>query len=321
MEKFLDRLGEIFATIIILVMIVVGILWVTGCIDTSTEELIQKAIPYCYGVAAIIVTFKIIAVAFALRYEIKIAKLKNHLKDILAKRHSEDVPLKLEEVMDQELVPFIKAVKQMDEDDTNATMRVLQKRLHEVVENLAEQRVAEIKNNMAKDNDERIREINILSAGLSDVIERRNYLLDLEKEIKQKQEEDRKHRLDITQEYTMLVFSLAGTSVEDVEKVCDVVKLFIETGQVAANKDLHIPLNKILRNAELKQFVTNIIRYNEKDNLDGDSFLQTAFCEWFSGKKENIAKNYSVLPKDSLVSKDGVESDLERLRKDVNSKI
>ena len=80
MEKFLDRLGEIFATIIILVMIVVGILWVTGCIDTSTEELIQKAIPYCYGVAAIIVTFKIIAVAFALKYEIKIAKLKNDIR-------------------------------------------------------------------------------------------------------------------------------------------------------------------------------------------------------------------------------------------------
>ena len=93
------------------------------------------------------------------------------------------------------------------------------------------------------------------------------------------------------------------------------MKLFIETGQVSANKDLHIPLNKKLRNAELKQFVTNIIKYNEKDNLDGDSFLQTAFGEWFSGKKENIAKNYSVLPKDSLVSKDGVEADLERLRK------
>ena len=60
----------------------------------------------------------------------------------------------------------------------------------------------------------------------------------------------------------MLVFSHEGTPVEDVEKVCDVVKLFIETGQVAANKDLRIPLNKKLRNAELKQFVTNIIRYN-----------------------------------------------------------
>ena len=113
----------------------------------------------------------------------------------------------------------------------------------------------------------------------------------------------------------MPVFSHAGTPVEDVEKVCDVVKLFIETGQVSANKDLCIPLNKKLRNAELKQFVTNVIRYNKKDNLDGDSFLQTAFGEWFSGKKENIAKNYSMLPKDSLVSKDGVEADLERLHK------
>lgn len=56
---------------------------------------------------------------------------------------------------------------------------------------------------------------------------------------------------------------------------------------------------------------------SKKDSLDGDSFLQTAFCEWFSGKKENIAKNYSVLPKDSLVSKEGVEADLERLRKDL----
>ena len=128
------------------------------------------------------------------------------------------------------------------------------------------------------------------------------------------QEEEQKRRLAKTEEYTMLVFSLAGTSVENVEKVCDSVKLFIETGQVVANKDLYIPLNKKLRNAELKQFVTNIIKYNGKDNLDGDSFLQTAFCEWFSGKKENIAKNYSVLPKDSLVSKEGVEADLVVLK-------
>ena len=87
---------------------------------------------------------------------------------------------------------------------------------------------------------------------------------------------------------------------------------------MAANKDLYIPLNKKLRDAEVKQFVYNIIRYNGKDNLDAKSFLQTAFGEWFSGKKENIAKNYSVLPKDSLVSKDGVEADLDRLRKELH---
>jgi len=33
-----------------------------------------------------------------------------------------------------------------------------------------------------------------------------------------------------------------------------------------------------------------------KDNLNSVPFLQTAFCKWFSGKKENIAKNNSVLP-------------------------
>ena len=178
--------------------------------------------------------------------------------------------------------------------------------------------MAEIKQNMTKENEERIQEINVLSANVSDVLERREHLLNLEAEIKRCQEDERKKRLAKTEEYTMLVFSLAGTPVEDVEKVCDIVKLFIETGQVAANKDLYIPLNKKLRNAELKQFVTNIIRYNGKENLDAESFLQTAFCEWFSGTKENIAKNYSVLPKDSLVSKEGVEADLERLRKTYN---
>lgn len=143
---------------------------------------------------------------------------------------------------------------------------------------------------MTKENEERIQEINVLSANVFDVLKRREHLLNLEAKIKRCQEYERKKRLAKTEEYTMLVFSLAGTSVEDVEKVCGIVKLFIETGQVAANKDLYIPLNKKLRNAELKQFVTNIVRYNGKDNLDAGLFLQTAFCEWFSGKKEKYCQ-------------------------------
>lgn len=314
MAKFFDRLGDIFAVVAILTILVVGFLWITDSIDMSTKEWIQKAIPYCYGVAALIVIFKIIVLAFSMMYEVKIAKRKDILDEYYVKQKAGATSPKQDEVLEQELVPFIETVKQMPEVNSDAIIGVLQELLPEVVEKLVEQRVAEIRQDMAKDNDERVREINILSAGVSDVIERRNYLLDLEKEIKQKQEEDRRHRLDVTQEYTMLVFSLAGTPVEDVEKVCDVVKLFIETGQVPVNKDLYIPLNKKLRNAELKQFAYNIIRYNQKENLDAESFLQTAFGEWFSGKKENIAKNYSMLPKDSLVSKDGVEADLEELR-------
>ena len=37
--------------------------------------------------------------------------------------------------------------------------------------------------------------------------------------------------------------------------VSDIVKLFIETEQVSTNKNLCIPLNKKLHNAEVKQFV------------------------------------------------------------------
>lgn len=261
-------------------------------------------IPYCYLGAAIVVLYKLVALVFTSFYQIKIEKRKEYLDEILAWQKIEEASTQQGDMLEQELTPFIENVKRMPEGNTDAVIKEIQDRLPEVVQKLVDQRVAEIKQNMTKENEERIQEINVLSANVSDVLKRREHLLNLEAEIKRCQEDERKKRLAKTEEYTMLVFSLAGTSVEDVEKVCDIVKLFIETGQVSANKDLGIPLNKKLRNAELKQFVTNIIRYNKKDNLDGDSFLQTAFGEWLSGKKENIAKNYSVLPKDSKLSKE-----------------
>ena len=272
-------------------------------IDTERLELL-------YGVVALLLPDGVLD-----HFEIvKIEEEEDYLDEILAWQKIEEASTKQEDMLEQELTPFIENMKRMPEGNTDAVIKEIQDRLPEVVQKLVDQRVAEIKQNMTKENEERIQEINVLSANVSDVLERREHLLNLEAEIKRCQEDERKKRLAKTEEYTMLVFSLAGTSVEDVEKVCDVVKLFIETGQVAANKDLYIPLNKKLRNAELKQFVYNIIRYNGKENLDAESFLQTAFCEWFSGKKENIAKNYSMLPKDSLVSKDGVEADLTVLR-------
>ena len=117
-----------------------------------------------------------------------------------------------------------------------------------------------------------------------------------------------------TEDYVTLLFSLAKCSVEDVEKVWQVTKLFIESGHVVADKQFKIAHNKKLRNAELWQFAKNIVKYNQKGNLDVELYLTTIFGGWFTGNKENFAKNYSVLPKDSLVSKDGVEVDLMRLR-------
>ena len=314
MKKFFSILENIIGYTLFFAFTAFVILYFLGVIDEDTRMKVMGYIPYCYLGAAIVVLYKLVTLVFTSFYQIKIEKRKEYLDEILAWQKIEEASTKQGDMLEQELTPFIENVKRMPEGNTDAVIKEIQDRLPEVVQKLVDQRVAEIKQNMTKENEERIQEINVLSANVSDVLERREHLLNLEAEIKRCQEDERKKRLAKTEEYTMLVFSLAGTSVEDVEKVCDVVKLFIETGQVSANKDLCIPLNKKLRNAEVKQFVYNIIRYNGKENLDAESFLQTAFSEWFSGKKENIAKNYSVLPKDSLVSKDGVEADFVKLR-------
>lgn len=312
--KIIEKIVWIIAALAIAAVLAMVFIGAFANLDKDQFDW-SSYIPYFYGAAAVIVLYKIVVLYYTSFYQTEIdektgmlVSLDDEMKKFRANSQEDSLP-------DAKFEAIMEAVKQIPQTDTNAILTVLQERISSVVQTLVDQQVAEIKRNLMLENEKRMREISILSANVSDVLERREHLLNLEAEIKRCQEDKRKKRLAKTEEYTMLVFSLAGTSVEDVEKVCDIVKLFIKTGQVVANKDLYIPLNKKLRNAELKQFVTNIIRYNKKDNLDGDSFLQTAFGEWFSGKKENIAKNYSVLPKDSLVSKEGVEADLNRLQK------
>ena len=310
----IEKVINLIAVIAIIVVLVMVVLWFIG----YSQAYYQELVPFIAFAAFVFFGYKVIILILSYYYQTEISKIASKLD---AKRQKDDDHSKKENGEKIELSPIIETVKQMPEANSDAIIGMLQEHLPQVVQKLVDQRVIEIKRNMEKENEARIREINLLAADVSDVIDRRNYLIKLQNEIKLQQEEDRKNRLALTLEYTQLVFSLAGMFVEDVEKVCDVVKLFIETGQVSTDKDLCIPLNKKLRNAEIKQFVYNIIRYNEKENLDAELFLQTAFGEWFSGKKENISKNYNVLPKDSLVSKEGVEADLERLHTDVNSTI
>ena len=292
MVKLFKIIEKIVWVIAALAIVLVVIMMVYGII-ANTQQGWQKVIPYLYFAAFLFTVYKAVVIFFTSFYKIQITKRQEYL-DAIKGIGGEGGNAILNQ-----------------KEDQNKVRELLPKVVHDLVT----QQVELEKKRLAQENEKQLNEINAMRANVSDVMERREYLLNLEAEIKRCQEDERKKRLAKTEEYTMLVFSLAGTSVEDVEKVCDIVKLFIETGQVAANKDLYIPLNMKLRNAELKHFVTNIIRYNGKENLDAESFLQTAFCEWFSGKKENIAKNYSVLPKDSLVSKDGVEADLLNLQK------
>ena len=317
MKKVFQIIEKIVYGIAALAIVLVVIMMVYGAI-TNTQQGWQKVIPYLYLAVFLFAIYKAVVIIFTSFYKIQITKRQEYLDAIKGiGGEGGNAILNQKEDQNKDLEAIFDAVKQTPQADTDSIVSTLRERLPEVVQDLVTQQVELEKKRLAQENEKRLNEINAMSTDVSGVIERRDYLLKLEREIKRQEAENQVQRLKYTEEYTMLVFSLAGTPVEDVEKVCDVVKLFIETGQVAANKDLRIPLNKKLRNAELKQFVYNIIiRYNGKENLDAESFLQTAFGEWFSGKKENIAKNYSVLPKDSLVSKDGVEADWEHLRKE-----
>lgn len=314
MVRFLRLTEKIIGYTLVAVCFIVSVLAIIGQIDEDTVADKQGWIMFLYLTAIIVVIYKTVSFFCASFYQARIDRRKEEMH-FMAVELSKEIAVQNQSRMDTDsLMEVIDSAKRIPAANTDVLMAMLKERLPEVVQELVDKQVAEIRWNLEKEYEERMKEIRFLSAGISDVIDRRNYCLDIEKKIKEHQEEERKNRLALTLEYTTLVFSLAGSSVEDVEKVCDVVKLFVETGHVSANKDLLIPQNKKLRNAEVKQFVTNIMKYNQKENLDGDSFLQTAFGEWFSGKKENISKNYSVLPKDSLVSKEGLEADLELLR-------
>ncbi len=272
-------------------------------------------IPYFYGAAAVVVLYKIVVLYYTSFYQTEIDEKTGMLVSLDDEMKRFRVNSQEDSLPDAKFEVIMEAVKQIPQTDTNAILTVLQERIPAVVQTLVDQQVAEIKRNLMLENEKRMREINILSANVSDVLKRRDHLLNLEAEIKRCQEEERKRRLTNTEEYTMLVFSLAGTPVEDVEKVCDIVRLFIETGCIIADKEFSIAYNKKLRNAELKYLVNNIVKHNEKEHLDVELFLQTVFGEWFKVKdKGNISKNYNVLPKDSCVSKEGLEADMDRLR-------
>lgn len=311
MKKFFKIIEKIVYAIAAIAIVAVIVLIVLGASANMHIEW-QKYVPYMYLAAFLFAIYKALVIIFSSFYKIEITKREDIL-DVMNRTYvKNDIASQLEK--SPEVDAIIESMKDIPQKNADAVTAMLKERLPEVVQSLVMQQVELEKKRLAQENEKRLNEINVLSANVSSVMERRSYLMRLEKEVKQRQAEERQRRLKLTEEYTSLVFTIAGSSVEDVEKVCDVVKSFISSGQMSADKNLQIPLNKKLRNAEVKQFVANIIRYNQKENLDAESFLQTTFGEWFSGKKENIIKNYSVLPKDSLVSKDGVEADLVNLR-------
>lgn len=296
------------AVIMILALIAIS---VANSVDNIWDD-VRPYTSLLYGVAMLIVAFKAVILGVQMYLETKIEEKTKHLQTIIEKQQSQQV--EQERTVSGKLDKIINYIAAIPNTDTDAIVDFLKANLPNIVSNLVDQQVSYEKQKLALEYENREAELKRKSLTVDAIIERQDRIDKLNKAIQLREQQEREERMQKTEEYTMLIFSLAKTPVEDVEKVWQVTKLFLEPGHVLADKDSTIALNKNLRNAELKQYALNIVKYNRKENLDVESYLMTVFGEWFTGKKENISKNYNVLPKDSLVSKDGVEADLVRLR-------
>ena len=318
--KIIEKIvWALIAIAIILVFALVAISIVSN-VDNVWGN-VKSYLNYLYGVAMIVVAFKAVILGVQMYLETKIEEKTKHLQTIIDKQQSQQA--EQEKKVSGKLDKIINDIAAIPNTDTVAIVDFLKANLSNVVSTLVDQQVCQQvayeKQKLALEYEKKESELKRKSLTVDAIIERQERIEKLNQAIQQREQQEHEERMKNTEEYTMLVFTLAKTPVEDVEKVWQVTQLFLERGYVAADKDLRIAYNKNLRNAELKQFALNIVKYNRKENLDVESYLMTVFGDWFTGKKENISKNYNVLPKDSIVSKDGVEEDLELLQNEIIS--
>ena len=318
--KIIEKIvWALIAIAIILVFALVAISIVSN-VDNVWGN-VKSYLNYLYGVAMIVVAFKAVILGVQMYLETKIEEKTKHLQTIIEKQQSQQA--EQEKKVSAKLDKIINDIAAIPNTDTVAIVDFLKANLSNVVSTLVDQQVCQQvayeKQKLALEYEKKESELKRKSLTVDAIIERQERIEKLNQAIQQREQQEHEERMKNTEEYTMLVFTLAKTPVEDVEKVWQVTQLFLERGYVAADKDLRIAYNKNLRNAELKQFALNIVKYNRKENLDVESYLMTVFGDWFTGKKENISKNYNVLPKDSIVSKDGVEEDLELLQNEIIS--
>ena len=318
--KIIEKIvWALIAIAIILVFALVAISIVSN-VDNVWGN-VKSYLNYLYGVAMIVVAFKAVILGVQMYLETKIEEKTKHLQTIIEKQQSQQA--EQEKKVSGKLDKIINDIAAIPNTDTVAIVDFLKANLSNVVSTLVDQQVCQQvayeKQKLALEYEKKESELKRKSLTVDAIIERQERIEKLNQSIQQREQQEHEERMKNTEEYTMLVFTLAKTPVEDVEKVWQVTQLFLERGYVAADKDLRIAYNKNLRNAELKQFALNIVKYNRKENLDVESYLMTVFGDWFTGKKENISKNYNVLPKDSIVSKDGVEEDLELLQNEIIS--
>ncbi|MDD7129729.1 MAG: hypothetical protein PUH91_13120, partial [Prevotella sp.] len=181
--KIIEKIVWIIAALTIAAVLAMVFIGAFANLDNAQFDW-SSYIPYFYGAAAVVVLYKIVVLYYTSFYQTEIdektgilVSLDDEMKKFRANSQEGSLP-------DAKFDAIMEAVKQIPQTDTNAILTVLQERIPSVVQTLVDQQVAEIKRNLMLENEKRMREINILSANVSDVLKRRDHLLNLEAEIK-----------------------------------------------------------------------------------------------------------------------------------------
>ena len=136
MVKFFKIIEKIVYGIAALAIVAALAMMIIGAfvnLDKVEKELLSY-MPYFYICATIVLLYKIVVLVFTSFYQIKIEKRKDYLDVILALQRAEEASTKQEDMLEQELTPFIENVKRLPEGNTDAVIREIQDRLPEVVQ-------------------------------------------------------------------------------------------------------------------------------------------------------------------------------------------
>lgn len=167
MVKLFKIIEKIVWVIAALAIVLVVIMMVYGII-TNTQQGWQKVIPYLYLAAFLFAVYKAVVIFFTSFYKIQITKRQEYL-DAIKGIGGEGGNAILNQKEDQNKVREL---------------------LPEVVHDLVTQQAELEKKRLAQENEKRLNEINAMRTDVSDVLERREYLLNLEAEIKRCQEDE-----------------------------------------------------------------------------------------------------------------------------------
>ena len=125
MVKFFKIIEKIVYGIAALAIVAALAMMIIGAfvnLDKVEKELLSY-MPYFYICATIVLLYKIVVLVFTSFYQIKIEKRKDYLDVILALQRAEEASTKQEDMLEQELTPFIENVKRLPEGNTDAVIR------------------------------------------------------------------------------------------------------------------------------------------------------------------------------------------------------